>query len=77
MTDQTKKSFILSVKRLHYFFNHIKEFEGGTNSAVESRANIQSCSENEMGQVSKFMEEATLSIAESKRFIALIENQEK
>jgi post-segregation antitoxin (ccd killing protein) len=61
------------VKRLRYFFNHIKEEDL---KQVEQRASIQSVSEQEADQVTKWMEEATKAIAESKKFIELIDNQE-
>ena len=40
MSDQSKKSFVLSVKRLRYFFNHIKDYDGSNNQLLESRANV-------------------------------------
>ena len=37
MTEQAKKNFILSLKRLQFFFNQIKDYEPG----MEQRAAYQ------------------------------------
>lgn len=72
MSEQVKKSFILSVKRLRYFFNHMKEFDLEQGPLVDQRANVQSCSEEDLANIVKWMEEGTQAIAESRRFIELI-----
>lgn len=48
MTDQSKKSFVLSVKRLRFFFNHMKDYDLSRGPEVEARANVQSCSEEDL-----------------------------
>ncbi|CDW83067.1 UNKNOWN [Stylonychia lemnae] len=76
MADTARKSFILSLKRLKFFFNNLREYEEG----LENRADIQSCSPDQLNEkiipVAKYMEEATKAIVESKKFIDLIEEQE-
>jgi hypothetical protein len=66
------------VKRLRYFFNHIKDYDGtsAASQSIESRANVQPFTDADLDQVNRWMEEGTLAIGESKRFIDLIENQE-
>ncbi len=74
---QAKKEFVLSLKRALYFFNNMKDY----NEGLEKRANLQSCDENELNEKvcanTTWMEEATKVITESKRFVELIESQEK
>jgi cytochrome c553 len=77
MSDQMKKSFILSVKRLRYLFNNLKDFDFNTGPQIEARANIQAVSDDDMSNIAKWMAEGTQAIAEGKRFIQLIEQQEK
>lgn len=40
MSEQAKKNFILSVKRLRYFFNNIKDYDVDNGAALENKANI-------------------------------------
>jgi hypothetical protein len=44
---------------------------------LDQRANIQTCTEEELSNIVKWMEEGTLAIAESQKFIDLIQSQEK
>lgn len=74
MSEQTKKAFILSVKRLRFFFNNIKDYTQEHGPVLEARANVQSCSDEDLSSVTKWMEEATQAIQESKRFIDLIQS---
>jgi hypothetical protein len=60
------------VKRLHYFFNHIKDNDL---SVVDQRANVQNVPPEDFdtdAKMIKWMEEGTNAIAESKKFIELI-----
>lgn len=77
MSDQMKRSFILSVKRLRYLFNSLKDYDVETGPQIESRANIQGVSDDDLDNMPKWMAEGTQAIAEGKRFIQLIESQEK
>jgi hypothetical protein len=77
MSEVHKKNFVYSAKRLKYFFNHIKE---GDLELVDQRAQVQQVSPEEYGsqeQLTQVMEEATLAIAEAKKFADLIDSQEK
>eukprot|EP00347_Sterkiella_histriomuscorum_P011500 403372217 len=76
MTDQSKRNFILALKRLRFFFNHLKDYEEG----LEMRADYQACNPDDINEkinpMAKWMDEATKAIVESKRFIELIQLQE-
>ena len=73
MSETHKKNFVYSAKRLKYFFNHIKESDL---ELVDSRAQVQQVTPEEYGsqeQLTQVMEEATLAIAEAKKFADLID----
>ncbi len=74
MSDQAKRDFALSVKRLRYFFNHIKEVNDVNH--MHQLASAVTLTRDEADQVTKWMEEATKAIIEAKRFNELIEIQE-
>jgi|LauGreDrversion4_2_1035121.scaffolds.fasta_scaffold428224_3 hypothetical protein len=74
MSDLAKREFALSVKRLRYFFNHIKEVRDV--EKMHQLACAETLSKDEADQVTKWMEEATKAIVEAKRFNELIEVQE-
>ncbi len=77
MSDQSKRAFILSVKRLRYFFNQLKDYElGESAAAIDQRAGVQPLAVDDLQNVTRWMEEATQAIAESRRFIELIESQD-
>jgi len=62
------------VKRLRYFFNHIKEVKDV--NEMHELASAQTLAKDEADQVTKWMEEATKAIVEAKRFNELIEFKE-
>ena len=73
MSEIHKKNFVYSAKRLKYFFNNIKE---GDLELVDQRAQVQQVPPEDYGsqeQLTQWMEEATLAIAEAKKFSDLID----
>lgn len=74
MSEVHKKNFVYSVKRLRYFFNHMKEADL---DLVDQRSQVQQVSPEDYGSqetMIKWMEEATLAIAEAKKFAELIDS---
>ena len=59
MSDQVKKTFIVSVKRLKYFFNNMKDYEVENGPQLEARANIQAVSDEDISNITKWMAEGT------------------